>query len=263
MLLTIDIGNSNLKLGLFEHDQLLATWRLASDRRRTSDEYGVQIIGLLSHYAPGFLVDGVVVGSVVPRLDPILAEACERYLRVKPLFLGPGVDPGLPVLVDSPEQVGVDRLADALAGLRLYGCPLITIDFGSATCFTAISREGAFVGGAIAAGLASALEAMVGATAKLPPIPLLAPEKVVGRNTVTAMQSGLVYGHVGLVEYTVKRFWEEIGRCKVVATGGHSQLIASQTSLIDVVDPHLTLQGMRLAYELNAARGAKNAAAAR
>lgn len=255
MLLAIDIGNSTIKLGLFRGEEVLSTWRLTTAIRRTSDEYGIQFSGLLSHFGIDEPIDGVVIGSVVPRLDLIMSEVCEQYLGVEPLFIRHGIDPGLPVLVDNPEQVGADRLADAVAGLKLYGAPVVTIDFGSATSFGAISAEGAFLGGSIAAGLAGALEAMIGGTAKLSPIPMQAPRTAIGRNTVTAMQSGLVFGHVGLVEYMVRRFWDEIGRCPVVATGGHSQLIASQTRIIDVVDPHLTLKGMRLIYEHNTRRG--------
>jgi type III pantothenate kinase len=254
MLLAIDVGNINLKLGLFAEERLLATWRLSNEVRRTSDEYGLLLTGLLARQAGIGPLDAVAVGSVVPRLDPILAEACQNYFDLSPFFLGPGVDFGLPVLTDYPEQVGVDRLADALAGATLHGAPLITIDMGTATCFNAVSREGAFLGGAIAPGLSTIMEGMVRSAAKLPPIPLEAPPAAIGRNTVVAMQSGLVHGYVGLVENIVQRIWAELGRCRVVATGGHCQLVAAQTPLIDIVNPDLTLHGLRLVHERNVGR---------
>lgn len=254
MLLAVDVGNSSLKLGLFAGDDLVGTWRMASDSRRSSDEYGVLFSGMLERRNPGIKITAMIVASVVPRLDPILEEVGERYLGVSPVFLGRGWDSGLEVLTDNPQAVGVDRLADAVAGVHLYGHPLITIDLGTHTVLNAISAAGAFIGGAIAPGLNSTLEAVVRSSPKLPPIDLTVPSVAIGRNTVAAMQSGLVLGYVGLVEGLVRRFWSEMGRCRVVATGGYSQLIASQTDLIDVVNPDLTLLGLRLVYERNAER---------
>ncbi len=254
MLLALNVGNTTIKAGLFDGEQLLQTWRVASDPRRTSDEYGVLLRGMLAQRRPEAAIDSVVIGSVVPRIDPLLAEMCERFLDLKPLFFGPGADLGLPVLTDNPEQVGVDRLADALAGRQRYGCPLITVDLGTATVLNAVSAEGAFLGGAIAPGLALTLDVLVGGTAKLPPIALIPPARAIGRNTVAAMQSGLVFGYVSMVEGLIERIKAELGRCLVVATGGHCQMIASQTDKIDLVDPELTLHGLRLAFERNVAR---------
>lgn len=250
MLLAINVGNTTAKLGLFAGERLLDTWRLATDVRRTSDEYGILLKGLLDRRFAERELDGVVVGSVIPRLEPILAEMCERYLGLRPFFLEPGLDVGMPVLTDNPEQVGVDRLADALAGLRLYGRPLVTIDLGTATVLNAISAEGAFLGGAIAPGLALTMDALVGGTAKLPPIALVAPARAIGRNTSAAMQSGFFFGYVGMVDGLIERIWGEMGRCRVVATGGHSEMIAAHTNKIDIVDPDLTLHGLRLAHEI-------------
>ena len=254
MLLAIDVGNSTTKLGLFAGTELVDTWRLTTEARRSADEYGVLLLQLLARHRPAPEVEGVVVASVVPRLDAITSEMCERYLGLTPMILGSGVDFGLPILTDYPEQVGVDRLADAVAGRSLYGCPLITIDLGTHTVFNAISAEGAFLGGAIVSGIATILDTVVQNTAKLPPVPLVPPPSAIGRNTMAAMQSGLVYGYVGLVEGLIHRMWAEMGRCRVVATGGHSHLIASQTTFIDEVDPDLTLHGLRLVYERNVAR---------
>ncbi len=254
MLLALNVGNTTIKVGLFAGEHLQETWRLTTDPRRTADEYGVLLRGMLAQCRSEVAVDSVVIGSVVPRLDPLLAEMCERFLGRKPLLLGPGADVGMPILTDNPEQVGVDRLADALAGRQRYGSPLITIDLGTATVLNAISAEGAFLGGAIAPGLALTLDVLVGGTAKLPPIALVPPARAIGRNTVAAMQSGLVFGYVGMVEGLIERIKAELGRCLVVATGGHCHMIAAQTTKIDLVDPDLTLHGLRLAFERNVAR---------
>ncbi|MHB1415833.1 MAG: type III pantothenate kinase [Chloroflexota bacterium] len=248
MLLAVDVGNANLKLGLFAGDVLVSSWRLATDARRTADEYGLLLAGLLGD-ALREPIEAVAIASVVPQLDPLLAEMSERYVGAKPLFLGTDMPPALPVLTEQPQHVGADRLADALAGARLYGCPLITLDLGTATVLNAISREGALIGGAIVPGIGTIAETISRRTAKLPPVPLVAPERAIGRNTVTALQSGLVYGYVGLVEGLIDRFWAELGQCPVVATGGFGGLVAAQTTKVARVDASLTLQGLRLAYE--------------
>ncbi|MCL4464442.1 MAG: type III pantothenate kinase [Chloroflexi bacterium] len=258
MLLTIDVGNLNVKVGLFDDSRLLETWRLAPDPRRTGDEYGLLLLGLLSRQ-PGSLsgLSGVAISSVVPRMDLLLEEACRRHLGLSPLILGPDVDMGMPNLTDYPEQVGTDRLAGAYAGLRLYGAPLLTLHLGTATVINVISDDGAFRGGAIAPGPDAMLQGLVEKATKLPPIPLKLPASALGRNTQAAMQAGILFGFVSMVEGLVRRFWSEFGRWQVVATGGYSELLAGSTDIVDRVDPDLTLQGLRLLYDLNAARRKK------
>lgn len=253
MLLAIDIGNTNITLGIFEGERLRATWRLAPSVNRLADEYGVLMTSLLAH--EGFSkgdVDAAVMSTVVPDLEPVFERACGRYFNVKPLVVGAGVRTGLRILYDSPRDVGADRVADAVAAIRLYGCPVIVVDLGTGTVFDAISREGDYVGGAIAPGLSIAAEALFQRAAKLYRVELARPKTAIGRNTVAALQSGLIFGYVGLVEGIVARFKEELGAdAKVVATGGWAELVAPETSVIDVVDPNLTLTGLRLIYELN------------
>ena len=253
MLLAIDIGNTNITLGMFQGEQVRATWRLAPDVNRLADEYGVLMISLLSQEGLGKSdIDAAVMSSVVPDLEPVFEQACARYFNVRPLVVGTGVRTGLRILYDSPRDVGADRVADAVAAIHLYGPPLIVVDLGTGTVFDAISKEGDYVGGAIAPGMAIAAEALFRRAAKLYQVELARPKTAIGRNTVAAVQSGLIFGYVGLVEGIVTRFKEELGgQAKVVATGGWAELIAAETSVIDVVDPNLTLTGLRILYELN------------
>ena len=253
MLLAIDIGNTNITLGVFQGEQVRATWRLAPDVNRLADEYGVLMISLLSQEGLGKSdIDAAVMSSVVPDLEPVFEQACARYFNVRPLVVGTGVRTGLRILYDSPRDVGADRVADAVAAIHLYGPPLIVVDLGTGTVFDAISKEGDYVGGAIAPGMAIAAEALFRRAAKLYRVELARPKTAIGRNTVAAVQSGLIFGYVGLVEGIVTRFKEELGgQAKVVATGGWAELIAAETSVIDVVDPNLTLTGLRILYELN------------
>jgi len=253
MLLAIDIGNTNITLGMFQGEQVRATWRLAPDVNRLADEYGVLMISLLSQEGLGKSdIDAAVMSSVVPDLEPVFEQACARYFNVRPLVVGTGVRTGLRILYDSPRDVGADRVADAVAAIHLYGPPLIVVDLGTGTVFDAISKEGDYVGGAIAPGMAIAAEALFRRAAKLYRVELARPKTAIGRNTVAAVQSGLIFGYVGLVEGIVTRFKEELGgQAKVVATGGWAELIAAETSVIDVVDPNLTLTGLRILYELN------------
>jgi type III pantothenate kinase len=253
MLLAVDIGNTNITVGIFQGEELRATWRLAPDVNRLADEYGVLIVSLLGQ--EGFTrgdVDAAVMSSVVPDLEPVFEQVCRRYFDVRPLMVGTGVRTGLRILYDSPRDVGADRVADAVAAIQLYGPPLILVDLGTAAVFDAISKEGDYLGGAIAPGLTIAAEALFQRAAKLYRVELARPKTAIGRNTVAAVQSGLIFGYVGLVEGIVARFKEELGgSAKVVATGGWAELLALETTVIDVVDPNLTLTGLRIIYELN------------
>jgi type III pantothenate kinase len=253
MLLAIDIGNTNITLGIFQGDQLRATWRLAPDVNRLADEYGVLMVNLLSHEGLSKKdLDAAVMCSVVPDLEPVFEQVCRRYFDVTPLVVGTGVRTGLRILYDSPRDVGADRVADAVAAIHLYGTPLILVDLGTGAVFNAISKEGDYVGGAIAPGLGIAAEALFRRAARLYRVELARPKSAIGRNTVAAVQSGLIFGYVGLVEGMVARFKQELGgEAKVVATGGYAELLAPETNVIDVIDLNLTLTGLRLIFEMN------------
>lgn len=253
MLLVIDLGNTTLTLGVFDQSMLKYHWRLTTDRNRTEDEYGLQMLGLLEtcNLDP-VSIKGIVLSSVVPPLTEWVVRACQDYLKIDPLIVSADLDLNIKILYDNPSAVGADRLADAVAVQAKYGGPACAIDFGTATTFNAITAGAEYLGGAILPGIATAAEALVSRTAKLPPIELKAPPSVIGRNTVHAMQAGLIYGYVALVEGMVQRFKEELGEnMKVIATGGHVQKIADHTEVIDHVDPWLTLEGLRLIWEMN------------
>lgn len=253
MLLTIDIGNTNLTLGLYEGETLGARWRLATEHERMPDEYGLQIIGLLNHAErnPEELT-GVCLASVVPPLTGRLIQACRQYLKQNPLVVDAGVRTGVRIRYEDPRAVGADRIADAAAVQRFYGGPACVVDFGTATTFDAISKEGDYLGGAIAPGIGIASEALFLHTAKLPRVDLQRPPAAIGRNTVHAMQSGLLFGYVALVEGMVDRFRLELGsEMKVIATGGLAEIIATETQVIQFVAPWLTLDGLRIIWGLN------------
>lgn len=253
MLLVIDLGNTTLTLGVFDQSELKHHWRLTTDRNRTEDEYGLQMLGLLENCdMNSSSINAIVLSSVVPPLTEWVVRACQDYLKIDPLIVNADLDMNIKVLYDNPSAVGADRLADAVAVQAKYGGPACAIDFGTATTFNAITAQAEYLGGAILPGITTAAEALVSRTAKLPPIELKAPPSVIGRNTVHAMQAGLIYGYVALVEGMVERFKRELGEnMKVIATGGHVQKIADHTEVIDHVDPWLTLEGLRLIWEMN------------
>ncbi len=253
MLLVIDIGNTNITLGVYREGQAGPRWRLATDHRRMPDEYGLQFLGLLNHagIAPRDLT-GVCMASVVPPLTSRVAEACRRYLGQEPLVVEAGVRTGVRIRYDDPRAVGADRIVDAAAVQKLYGGPACVVDFGTATTFDAISPEGDYLGGAIAPGIGIASEALFMRAAKLPRVDLRRPPSAIGRNTVHAIQSGLLFGYVGLVEGLVARFRRELGpQMKVIATGGLAEVIAEETAVIDIINPWLTLDGLVIIWELN------------
>lgn len=253
MLLTIDIGNTNLTLGLYNGEQIGRHWRLATDHARMPDEYGLQFLGLLRN-AGRTVADltGIVLASVVPNLTTRVVQACQEYLEQEPLVVDTGVRTGIRIRYEDPRQVGADRVADAVAVITLYGGPACVIDFGTATTFNAVTREGDYLGGAITAGVNLAAEALYTRAAKLPRMDLQRPPSVIGRNTVHAMQSGLLFGYVSMVEGMVARFRSELGSdMKVVATGGLAEVVAKETNVIEVIAPWLTLEGLRIIWELN------------
>jgi len=253
MLLTIDVGNTNLTLGLYEGDQLGRHWRLATDHARMPDEYGLQFLGLLQNAGKTVAdLTGIVLASVVPNLTGRVIQACREYLKQEPLVVDTGVKTGIRIRYEDPRQVGADRVADAVAVLKLYGGPACVIDFGTATTFNAITKSGDYLGGAITAGVNLAAEALYTRAAKLPHMDLQRPPSVIGRNTVHAMQSGLLFGYVSMVEGMVARFRSELGSdMKVIATGGLAEVVAKETDVIDVISPWLTLDGLRIIWELN------------
>lgn len=253
MLLAIDIGNSNITLGIFHGEELRATWRIATDVHRLADEYAVLILNLLPRQGiESSQVKDSIICSVVPPLTVTFEDLCRRYFGSKPLIVEVGIKTGMRILYDNPKEVGADRVADAVAAFRKYGGPVIVVDFGTATVFDAISKEGDYIGGAIAPGVDVAAEALFERASKLPRIELVAPSSAIGKDTVSSMQSGLIFGYVGLIEGLVNRFQRELGGgAKVVGTGGSAGMIAKESSVIDVLDPDLTLVGLRMIHEMN------------
>ncbi len=253
MLLAVDVGNTNIVLGLFEEKKLLQHWRLSTRRDGTADEYGILFTTLFTQ--SGLVpesVDAVIMASVVPPLQGALEEMCRNYFHRSPLMVGPGAKTGMPILYDNPREVGADRIANAVAAYELCGGPVIVVDFGTATTFDAISAKGEYVGGAIAPGLGISSEALFERAAKLPRIEIVKPTRVIGRNTVASMQSGIFFGYVGLVDGIVERMAAELGgEPHVIATGGLAHLILSDSRTVKRVDPLLTLTGLRLLYERN------------
>ena len=253
MLLALDIGNTNVTVGVFEGDAVRSTWRLASDPHKLTDEYAVLLMNLLPRNGIEFpAITDVAICSSVPSLVLTFEELAKRYFGVKPLVVGTGIKTGVRVLYEDPRAVGADRVTDAVAAYRLYGGPVIVVDCGTATVLDAVTAEGDYLGGAIAPGIQVAVDALVSNTSMLRRIELVRPKHAIGRNTVHSMQSGIIFGYVGLVESLVRRFKEELkGNAAVVGTGGLVDIIAKETTIFDVIDPDLTLSGLRMIYEMN------------
>lgn len=253
MLLVIDVGNTNIVLGVFQGEELLDHWRLSTERLRTTDEYGVLIRNLF--YLNGVnadAIDAIIISSVVPPVMPTLERMCQRYFGLVPLVIGPGVKTGMDIKYDNPREVGADRIVNAVGAYHKYGGPVIIIDFGTATTFCAVDKKGNYLGGAICPGIGISTEALVQRTAKLPRIEIKRTPRVICRNTVESMQAGVFYGFVGQVDGLISRIRKELGAtAKVVATGGLAVVIAPATKSIDVVEPLLTLEGLRVIYERN------------
>ncbi len=256
MIICLDVGNTNIKYAVYDGDKLILSFRIATEHKKTSDEYGGQLISILEnrHIHADDIIGGII-SSVVPPLDYTLENMCRTYLNIKPLLLAPGLKTGMNLRVDNAKEVGADRVVNNVAAVRKYGYPLIIIDFGTATTFNVIDCKGEFIGGVIAPGIKGSLDSLVNGTAKLPRVEIERPSKVIGKNTVTNMQSGIVYGFSGLVAYIVRKIKQELkdDSVKTVATGGFSEVIASEISSIDYVDKLLTLDGLKYLYDLNSA----------
>ena len=254
MILTLDIGNTNIKTAVFENDLMIGYWRISTNRSMSSDEYGILLANLFNHNNLNMrAVSGIVMSSVVPSINFTIEHMCRNYFGRDPMTVGPGVRTGINIKYDNPRELGSDRIANAVAAHELYGGPCIYIDFGTATTFGGVSAKGEFLGGALCPGLKLAAEALVEHTAKLPRFELTKPASVIGRNTISGMQAGIVYGYVGQVTYLIKKMKEELGEpnAKVVATGGLALLVSGETDAINVLDGLLTLKGLRLIYEKN------------
>jgi type III pantothenate kinase len=257
LLLAIDAGNTNVVMGLYDGERLVADWRITTPPTWTGDEVAIMLNDLfeLRGLKVG-VVQGVIIGSVVPNLTPALEEASVEHLKVRPVIVGPGVKTGIRIAIENPKEVGADRIANTLAAFRKYGGPAIVIDLGTAVTYDAISAAGEYLGGAIAPGVGISLDALLAHTAKLVRVELLAPDAVIGRSTMSAIQSGLLWGFVGQIEGMVRRMTEELGgSAHVIATGGQASMVAGLTHVIDDVDPQLTLEGLRLIHLQNAPDG--------
>ncbi|MFC6039604.1 type III pantothenate kinase [Paenisporosarcina macmurdoensis] len=253
MILVLDTGNTNIVLGVYHSDELIHHWRMETDRYKTEDEYGMQVKSLFTHAGIEFSqIHGIIISSVVPSIMFSLERMCQKYFGLKPLVVGPGVKTGLNIKYENPREVGADRIVNAVAAIEEYGPPLIIVDFGTATTYCYINEKGEYMGGAIAPGIGISTEALFTKASKLPRIELTKPENVVGKNTVSAMQAGIVYGYVGQVEGIVSRMKAQSKeQPTVIATGGMANLIASESTVIDKIDPYLTLKGLHIIYERN------------
>ena len=253
MILTLDIGNTNIKTALFDGPDMVKYWRLSTNIQNTSDEYGITLVSLFQHAGIATdEVEGIIISSVVPTINFTIEHMCQNYFGQSPTFVVPGVKTGINIKYENPRELGSDRIANAVAAYEEYGAPTIFIDFGTATTFGVIDEGGAFLGGCICPGIKLASEALVSGTAKLPRFELTRPERVIGRTTLTNLQSGMYYGYVGLVRNIVRAIKQELGReATVVATGGMAVMVADESKVIDKLDGLLTLKGLRLIYERN------------
>jgi len=253
VLLVIDIGNTNIVLGVYDKDRLRGNWRLGTNKGRTSDEYGILIKEILSFSdIECEKISDAIISSVVPPLESTIVQMATKYFNLEPLIVGPGIRSGMPILYENPKEVGADRIVNSVAAFRKHKGSLIVVDFGTATTFDMVSARGEYVGGVIAPGIGISVEALFHSASKLPRVDLVRPSRVVGKNTINSIQSGIIYGYVGLVDGIVSRIKKEAkDETAVIATGGLAGLIADESSEIDEVDENLTLDGLKIIFEMN------------
>ncbi len=253
MLLALDVGNTNIVVGLYKGEKLVNNWRISTIRNRTADEYGIILKNLFVYNNFNDVeITGIIISSVVPPVMPALQKMSKQYFNIEPIVVGPGIKTSLCIKTENPREVGADRIVNAVATIHKYGYPAIVVDYGTATTFCVINKNGEYLGGCITPGIGISTEALFERAAKLPRIELSKPEKIIGKNTVLSMQSGIVYGYLGQLEGLIAKISQETGeKYKVVATGGLASLIADQSKLVDVIDPYLTLDGLRILYDKN------------
>ncbi|VEF49976.1 putative transcriptional acitvator, Baf family [Bacillus freudenreichii] len=253
LIFVLDVGNTNTVLGVYDHDHLKYHWRFETNRHKTEDEYGMIIKSLFEHVGIRFdHIKGIIISSVVPPIMFTMEKMCKKYFKVKPLVVGPGIKTGLNIKYENPREVGADRIVNAVAGIHEYGSPLVIVDFGTATTFCYINEKAEYTGGVIAPGIGISTEALYSKAAKLPRIEITHVDEIIGKNTVAAMQAGILFGFVGQVEGIVNRIFEKSKKKPtVIATGGLATLISSETKLIEIVDHDLTLKGLHLIYKRN------------
>jgi len=254
MLFVIDVGNTNINYGVYDGEKLVASFRMMSKMPRTSDEYGVMILGMLdNNKVSAEDIDGTIIVTVVPNVMHALTSAVIKYIKTNPVIVGPGVKTGIKIVTENPREIGPDRIVDAVGAYEKYGGPILVMDFGTATTYDYITADGSFAAGITAPGIRTAAKALWEDTAKLPEIEIKKPKSILAQETISSMQAGLVYGQIGQTEYIIKKVKEETGVAdmKVVATGGLGRIISAETDMIDVYDPDLTLDGLRIIYEKN------------
>lgn len=256
MLLVIDVGNTNIVLGIFKGKKLVYDWRISTDREKTADEYGLMLMQIMdSQNIKIDNINDIIISSVVPNIMDIFPEICEKYFNIKPIIIGPGVKTGMNILYDNPKEVGADRIVNGVAAFEKYGGPLIAVDLGTAITFDVINQKGDYLGGAICPGVKISADALFQRASKLPKVEILKPEKIIGKNTVNSMQAGLFYGYVGMIDYIIENIIKEINfsveDVKVIATGGYSRLFLNESKYIQKIDQMLTLDGLRIIYERN------------
>jgi len=255
MILTLDVGNTNIKSGLFEDGRLAHSWRMSSVRQRTSDELGIMMVSFFGHInRKPEEVTGIIISSVIPSMNFTVEHMCNLYFKnAEPLFVGPGIKTGMNIRYENPKELGSDRICNAVAAYRLYGGPVLTVDFGTATTFGVVSDKGDFLGGAICPGVIISMDALTERTAKLPRVELVKPKSVIGKNTANCIQAGVIYGYVGQLDYIINKIQMELmdPDIKVIATGGMARLISEYSHYDIIINSTLTLEGLHMIYRLN------------